>query len=290
MKKLFLLVLTACLFVSYVSAKQPKAAKHVWFLMERQQDKEKLPNDSVVVTFQTDHTFEPYNLESFGRKMFPLPHLLISICNNTERTIYVDLQNSFVVQNGEIFPMFTNTTDVSTQGSTVGGGVNLGLVGVGGANTSSNSKVTQEQRFIAIPGETKKVLNIEAVMKWGTPWNLNNGCGSIQIFKDRYENYVFIEQNCIQQGLQEYSGSDNPMSLDFRINYSYSPDMNPSFVNKSVYYTKYCIGTFPVGSWSVLNKKDNDEARKWFPSLDAYEKAPNTLVLHVWGFANDGLR
>ena len=274
MKRLFILVLTACVLFSYAEAKAPKLADgSVWFLMERQQDKEKQPNDSVVVKFKTKHVFNDF----YWGDHFPTPHLLITIQNNTERTIYVDLQNSFIIPNGEIFPLFTNSTDVSTQGSSVGAGVGLGIVGVASSSSSSNTKVTQEQRFITIPGETKKVLDIPAVMKWGMPWKLNDDCGEIKVVKNDYTSYILMRQTCINRGLNTYEDSENPMNLDFRICYSFSPEMNPNFTNRAVYYTKHTLGTGP-GS----NKSYNKEARKLFPSLDDYDKQSNTLVMYIW--------
>ena len=281
MKRLFVLALTACLLCGYVEAKSPKLADNdvVWFLMERQPDKEKQPNDSVVVKFGTKHIFNDYYV---SKVYYPVPHLMITIQNNTERTIYVDLQNSFVIPNGETFPLFTNTTDVTTQGSTVGAGVGLGIVGVASASSSSNTKVTQEQRFITIPGETKKVLDIPVVMKWRMPWILNDNCGELRFIDNGYTSYVLLQNNCIYRELKSYDGLDNPLNIDFRICYSFSPDMNPNFVNKSVFYTQYTLSAPIKYGPSNSESAEYKAAEKLFPSLEEYERQPNTLVMRLW--------
>ena len=88
----------------------------------------------------------------------PQPTIVMTIQNKSERAIYVDLQQSFVVINEELYPLYIPISEVSTTSSTTLTGVNLGLVGVGSAETTSNAKITHAERYITVPGETKKTM------------------------------------------------------------------------------------------------------------------------------------
>lgn len=277
MKKLLLLLCPLFLFCGYVNAKQPKLAESVWFLMERQTNMDKQPYDSVIVSYQiTNGTLNNYNM--------PRPIITITIRNKSERTLYVDKQKSFIIPNEELLPLFTNSTKVSTQGSTTMGGVNLGVIGVGGASSDFNSTIVQEQRFLTIPAESKIVLEYVVVKYWGSPWKLNNNAGRIRTFSDptekAYDRYfIILDQNFINKDeVLSYNDEETPLNLDFRICYSFSEDMKPSFINRAVYYTKHAIG-------SERNKTKQEDyilAKKLFPSLDSYQSDKNVLVLRLW--------
>lgn len=103
MKRVILYSIALCMLALPLNAKKPKLAQDVFFLMERQINKEKQPNDSISINYKINYT----NLNGKSDGVRFQPHLVITINNNTERTIFIDLQNSFLVVNGESFPMFT---------------------------------------------------------------------------------------------------------------------------------------------------------------------------------------
>lgn len=289
MKKLLLLVLAAFLLALPTNAKKPQPAQLVWFLMERQPNLEKQPNDSIVITYKITHGHRMPNRKEKGMEMwYPQPHMVITVLNNSEREIFVDLQKSFIVANQELYPLFTNTTDVSTQGGTSITGVNLGLVGVGSASSDFNTKVTHEQRFINVPAETKKSLDIPLLTKWNASWQLNEANGKIFIHQGtdlrqsswNYDpDYVIIENNFSPMNeVLNYEDSDNPLTLDMRICYSFNEDINPSFIAKSVYWTTHVIGT---GNGNGFVDKQLDLARKNFPNVDSYSGNKNKLLMIV---------
>ena len=280
MKRVVLLLLPLLMLCGNVNAKKPKLANAVWFIMEPQADKGKQPNDSIVIG---------YRMKDQNISQMPRPVIEITIQNNSERTIYVDKQKSFIIPNQQMFPLYTNTTQISSQGSTTMGGIGLGVVGIGGASSSYNTTMKQEERFLIIPGETKTVLEFMMVKFWGKePWILNNDCGSIRTSRnDDYDGFfIFISQTFInKEEVQSYQGADTPLNLDFRICYSFNEDMSGSMINKTVFYTKTAIGS---DSFCDLcnREKDYELAKKLFPSLDSYLKDSNKLVFSIWKVEN----
>ena len=75
-----------------------------------------------------------------------------------------------------------------------------------------------------------------------------------------------------------YEDSDNPLTLDMRICYSFNEDINPSFIAKSVYWTTHVIGT---GNGNGFVDKQLDLARKNFPNVDSYSGNKNKLLIIV---------
>ena len=196
------------------------------------------------------------------------------------------MQKSFVVVAGDTYPLFTSQTNISTQGSTIAGGVGFGLIGMGSASTNVNSTVTQEQRVLIIPGESKKELDLPFVAKWGKSWKLNNGCGKIicMHYSNR-PNFLLLKQNFINDGqLLTYNTSETPFNLDFRISYSFSEDMGNTITDKTVYYTAYAIGSKNRGC--VLNNKDTEKdyqkAVGIFPQLTEFINNSDVLIVHIW--------
>lgn len=271
MKKLLLFTFVAFLLAVPANAKKPKLAQDVFFLMERQINKEKRSNDSIRINYKIIYT----NLNGQSEGVRFQPHLVITVNNKTERTIFIDLQNSFLVVNGESFPMFTNTTNVSTQGSTSLTGVNLGLVGVGAANSEFNTKMTHEQRIISVPEESKKAVDLPLVTKWGVSWKLNNVNGSLAIFPKgtncNHWDYFIIYQDFINKGqVLNYEADDSPLTIDVRMCYSFTEDLATTFVNKSQFSAIHIVGSTGYA-----------EAKKLFPDIDSYEQSENKLNLFV---------
>lgn len=283
MKKL-LLILMPLFLCGNLNAKKPEAfkpARAVWFLMEQQENKKKHPNDSVIVKYRLANE-QIYDGMGY---VFYLPHVIITIQNNTERTIYVDLQKSCIIACGEIYPLFTNITNVSTQSNTSMAGANLGLIGVGSASTNVNTTVKQEQRIIIVPSDSRKELNYPFIKKWGTSWKLNDGYGEIYIMTNTTNGTPLIRQNFVSEGqLLTYSNSDTPFNLDFRVSYSFSEDLKDASVDREAYFTTNVIGSGYKGKfWKDENlDKDYQKAKEIFPQLDEFINNPDVLIVHMW--------
>ena len=178
MKKFILLVLAIFLLAVPANAKKQKLARSVWFLFEKQDNLEKQPNDSVVVSYKA--VMKSIYPDDPKYVKFPQPIIVMTIQNKSERAIYVDLQQSFAVINEELYPLYIPTSEVQTTSNTSTVGVNLGLVGIGSAGTTSNAKIIHAERSVIVPGETKKSIEIPLI-KWEKSFVLNNVDGTIEL-------------------------------------------------------------------------------------------------------------
>lgn len=96
------------------------------------------------------------------------PAIAVRVENKSDRTVYVDLGNSFFVRMGQSYCYYVPSSTTSSSSSSSGAGVNLGSVAgalniggvvgqlaggvnVGGGNTNGGSTTTYAQRVISIP-------------------------------------------------------------------------------------------------------------------------------------------
>jgi len=293
MKKVILFSLALCFLALPVNAKKPKLARSVWFLFEKVDNMEKQPNDSVVVSYKTVlGNIWPNNPDE--ESFWPQPHIIMTIQNNTERVIYADLQQSFIVINGELYPLYIPTSEVKTQSSTSITGVNFGLVGVGSAGTTANTKIVHAERYVIIPGETKKSIDIP-LTKWETSFVLNNKDGKIKLepaggngetnpnSKYYCAAYHKLIQYFVNVGdVKNYEYDDNPMTLDMRLCYSFNDNMTPNYTNRSVYYTAHIVGSDYRKGGKFGNKIAIERATEFYPPFNEYLTSPRKLYFHFW--------
>lgn len=292
MKRIFLLIFPLLLVCGNAeAAKKPQLARSLWFLLEKQDKLDKQPNDSVIVTYKVVHGHAYPKLS--GYDSWPIPTIVMTIKNNSERTIYVDLQKSFAVINQETYPLYVSSSEVQTSSNTSITGVNLGIVGVGSAGTTSNTKIVHAERFITVPGETKKSLDIP-LSKWNTPLKLSEVPGEItfqagESSDPNDRNYTppipKINQSFINNGqVLHYDDDENPLTLDMRLCFSFSEDMSASLVNRAVYYTKHVIGTDFMSGGDFRISVADKRAHELFPDLDSYNAAPKRIFFHIWTY------
>ena len=275
-----------CMLVMPVNAKKPKLSYKQWFLMERQENKEKQPNDSISLSYRITHT-NRYPERPQSEMFNPQIYFIITVRNNTERPVYVDLQKSFLVVNGETLPLFTNSVNVTTQGSTSITGVNLGLVGVGSANTEINSKQTYEQRIINVQGESKKSIEIPLVTKWGVPWRLENVNGEIAVKKRSDGDLVGLYHDFIHMDeVLNYDASNTPLTFDIRMCYSFDEDMTNTFVGKSEIVTTHIVGV-SFNNTNVTYSNVLKISKKIFPDIEAYTNSDKKISFFIWSMQDE---
>lgn len=110
------------------------------------------------------------------RNPFAAPVLQAEITNRSDKTVYIDLANTFIVIDGMAHRFFENTATSSTVSSTKGAGVNLGAVAgalgiggaagrmasginVGGSSGQATTTTVFAERVEAIPPHATKVLD-----------------------------------------------------------------------------------------------------------------------------------
>ena len=125
---------------------------------------------------------KPFKYSNFQYK------IVIILKNKTDKTIYIDLANSYFLRNNNAFPYYVPTATSTTHGGTSGGSVNLGAalgafgvggnigtlangVNIGGSNTTVNTRTTYSQRIVSIPPNSSLEMNpmeIGQGMTWVT--------------------------------------------------------------------------------------------------------------------------
>lgn len=293
MKKLHLFVLAAFMLAAPANAKKPQLARSVWFLFEKMDNMEKQPNDSVVVSYKMVME-SVYRNDKKYPDFYPQPKIVITIRNKTERAVYVDLQQSFIIVNEELYPLYLPTSEVQSQSNTSITGVNLGLVGVGSAGTTSTAKITHAERFVQIPGETKKSIDVQ-LTKWEKSFTLNNVDGRFEYKPagwngERNPNAVSYSFECheliqyfVNVGeVKNFEYDDNPLTLDMRLCYSFNESMTPNFINRSVYYTKYAVGAERAKGGLLDVEHERESAIKTCPVVNDYLNSSNKLYFRIW--------
>ena len=130
-----------------------------------------ITNDDIEIGFVTGHLeqkkkTEPAKwIEGHG---YYNQALLLRVRNKTNRTLYLDLGNSFFISMGQATCYYVPSSTTTTHGASSGGSVNLGAVtgalgiggvaetlangiNVGGGSTNSTTSTTYSQRVIAVP-------------------------------------------------------------------------------------------------------------------------------------------
>ena len=214
--------------------------------------------------------------------------------NKSTRTVYVDLQKSFAVINDELYPLYIASSEVQTTSNTSMAGVNLGLIGFGSAGTTANTKITHAERFVIVPEETKKSIEIP-LTKWGLSFNLNNvngrmefsPAGSNAITDPNHKFYMASNHKLVHHFInngevKSYDYGNNPITLDMRLCYSFHEDMTSDYTHRSIYFTKHIIGSDYRNGGKFSNKAATKKALEAYPPLNDYLTSSNKMYFHLW--------
>lgn len=153
-----------------------------------------------------------WNLATFG--------LAVTLQNKSDKTIYVDLGNSYFILAGEATPYYIPQATSTTKGHSTGASVNLGAVAgaagiggtlgtlangvnVGGAQSSSTSTTTYSQRIISIPPMSMKSLEVKSIEEDWAGENKNYGGTRKTAVLSAYTNYL-LQQGYLEEKKNRY--------------------------------------------------------------------------------------
>ena len=204
---------------------------------------------------------------TFSEKLvnWSIPAMQIQVKNKTNKTIYIDLGNSFFMRNGIAEAYYIPSSSSSSQTDGSGVGVNLGAVagalGVGGAvgtlasgigvgSSKSNTTVntTYSQRVIAIPPMSIKSLDPQLLFKSQT-------CNGFSIGYATYGQAPhFAFRSSAGPKLQNgetlnYTKESSPFNWGCMISYSFAEDCSTTSSISFNYYMRSIIG-FPDSIWN----------------------------------------
>lgn len=202
--------------------------------------------------------------------------LVMKITNKTDKTVYIDLGNTFIVRGDEAQPYYVPSATESSNVSSSGVGVNLGAVtnalGIGGSvgtlangvNVNSGKAVGEKtiefsQRVIAIPPLSSKSLEPQLLFISG-----GRGIPYIEVKNDSDKDYIrtFVKSHYrdLQVGDIIHWNNDDPMvRLSFHLAYSF--DETCAEVHR-MYIGLYTSETYGI-STSTMGNAVIDDLKDW---------------------------
>ena len=188
--------------------------------------------------------------------------IVATIKNKTDRTIYVDLGNSFFIRGDQATVYYTpSATSVSSMSGS-GVGVNAGAVAgalgiggsmgklagginVGGGSSSTTTNVTYSQRVVAIPPMSSKSLDYQFLFDGYSC----NGLVVSRISKwyPIFPEFTFKDDNGKKYDYQIgeahfYSEKDAPLRFTVQVSYSYTEDCTSTKSMRVNTYAKQILG------------------------------------------------
>lgn len=191
------------------------------------------------------------------------PIIIFTITNRTDRTLYLDLGNTFLTVGGHSQAYYTPGAQSMTTTKSKGASVNLGAVAgamgiggavgtlasginVGGGNSTNSSNVVFNQRVVAVAPFSKLPLSQQSMQD-----------NDFLFVKKGYSsNYMMIytSERLFQGHPVVYDEETSPSKLSFFLSYSYSEDcVNLKQMSVNL-YAQSLYGLAPIANsdWNKL--------------------------------------
>ena len=183
--------------------------------------------------------------------------------NKTNKTLYLDLGNTFFIRGGEAEPYYIPTATSEYGGNTTGASVNLGAVAgamgidgsigklanginVGGASTKGTKTTVYSQRVISIPPMSSKSL--EPHLFFPINYNIFPMIMSYEALKNTFTTTSILD---LQQGdMIHWNAHNSPIHFSFFLSYAYDEQCdNVKTMKTDIYVTDlYCMCI--KGAWA----------------------------------------
>lgn len=199
-------------------------------------------------------------ISSFG------PDYYITLKNKTDKTIYIDLGNTFFMRGTEPSPYYIPSATSSTSGKEGGIGVNVGSVAgvlgvggvagalangvnVGGGVSSSSTTTTYAQRVVAIPPMSTKQLEPQLIFPMGCESLYSNLINVYKLDKKTFLASIKFENKNDKLKAGEtrlFDENNSPINFGSYITYSFDENCtNTNHLNAGFYVHEVIgYGTF----------------------------------------------
>ncbi|MDO4161273.1 MAG: hypothetical protein Q4D41_12550 [Prevotellaceae bacterium] len=179
----------------------------------------------------------------------------ISVKNKTDKTIFIDLGNTFFIRGEESSPYYVPSATSTTKGSSTGASVNLGSVAgalgvggaigslasgvnVGGSKSSESTTVTYSQRVISIPPMSTKQLDMQLLL-------LDDKKNAHAMITSR--RYTYLDINCNRGESKTFTYETSPIKFGAYLTYSSNEDFsNYSHISTRFYLAKAIGGRYDM--------------------------------------------
>ncbi len=190
------------------------------------------------------------------------PAIAVRVENKSDRTVYVDLGNSFFVRMGQSYCYYVPSSTTSSSSSSSGAGVNLGSVAgalniggvvgqlaggvnVGGGNTNGGSTTTYAQRVISIPPKASYDLSAMPMFPRKNAFDIIPGLSfysDIRLTGD-YGLHIDYKKGALNPGsLYKYAADNSPVNMSAIVAYSFSENCTSERVMSANLYLKDVMG------------------------------------------------
>ena len=197
--------------------------------------------------------------------------LQTTLKNKTNRVLYIDLGNTFIMRGGEATPYYIPSSTSKETGSSKGGSVNLGGIGnalgvggaaggilngvnVGGGTSKSSSTTIYAQRIIAIPPKSEKALEDQMIFPVGCGKLYHDSIISeeVNLLIGRDSRNIparLVNSNNIKEGESLIRNENNtPIHFSSYITYSLDENCTETFPLKADFFAKQIIG-YRTSKW-----------------------------------------
>lgn len=281
----------------WLEAQEIKGAKYTYNIMKIDESSV-FENDDIkqtinigLVDYRKDHWGELKTQEPKYEKMVDLFNnyvLMVKITNKTDRTIYLDLGNTFITRGDEAQPYYTPSATSTTHGTSGGASVNMGAVAdafgfggkvgtlangvnVGGGSTNSSTTVEYSQRVIAIPPKSAKSLEPQWMFVSGIkgmPYTMVKDNSN----KATWQINVWSQYKNLQVGDIIHWKKDSPtIKLSFQVSYAF--DENCSTLNR------LNIGFYTSETYGIRTKMKAMTTDYVIDQLKDWQKVPFRFFL-----------
>ena len=144
MKRFIILFVLACTLCNLNASKK---ANILWLFLEQ--------NESSV-TADENISIDYYFGGPYGYYANTNPYLIITISNNSDSIVYIDLAGSYIMRNGNPRILYDADMQINSNSDISVSAFNIGIISVGDGNIQTNAKVNVPQRLIMLPPHAKK--------------------------------------------------------------------------------------------------------------------------------------
>jgi hypothetical protein len=200
-----------------------------------------------------------------------IPYLLLSLKNKSDKTIYIDLGNTFFVRGDESTPYYVPSSTSQVNGKEGGGSINVGSVAsalgvggmvgtiangvnVGGSTSSATTTTTYTQRVVAIPPMSTKQLDGQILFPLDCDKCYNNVIKTSKVTKKIWKVNLSLpeNQNVTTSGdTKTYAESDSPINFGSYITYSLDENLATVYNLNFRFFVQESIGLkFITNLWT----------------------------------------
>lgn len=213
------------------------------------------------------------------------PAITVRVENKSDRTMYIDLGNSFFVRMGQSYCYYVPSSTTSSSSSSSGAGVNLGSVAgalniggvvgqlaggvnVGGGSTNGGSTTTYAQRVISIPPKASYDLSAMYIFGIENTEIIPGLTYSVDLMQSKYLSCLRMsyQKGVLKNGSHyNYTTDNSPVNISAIVAYSFSENCAGERVMSANLYLKDVIGV-KYNKWTLKTKGEMTFAAKslWF--------------------------